>query len=218
MTETVKAPSPAEPRRPRGRPRAEDLHELETRLIRVGLQCFTTAGYGATSMSEVARAARVSKGTLYARFATKADLFRAILEAQIRATGGVVRLRGPRPKSLEAALRSYAELTLQESLSAEIVALNRLIYSEAGRFPELGEAAWARNQVGVRQVCDYIRDFAAADDVPCRDPQRAAELFITLLHGWYGRALLRARPVTPAEVRAWTDGMLQNFLAGRSAW
>lgn len=207
-----------EPRRPRGRPRAEDLEALEARLVRVAHQCFVTKGYGATSMNEIARAARVSKGTLYARFAAKTDLFRAILEQQIRQTGGAVRLRGPKPKTLEAMLRTYAELTLQESLRDEIVQLNRLIYSEAGRFPELGEAAWARNRVGVLQVAEHIRDYAVKDDVPCRDPEAAAEVFIALLRGWYAAAMLKAPADIDAEIKAWTGALLEMFLASRPTW
>ena len=63
---------PIQPRRPRGRPKTEDLAALEARLILVGRQLFYRHGYGATAMSAVAEAARVSKTTLYARFPSKA--------------------------------------------------------------------------------------------------------------------------------------------------
>jgi AcrR family transcriptional regulator len=218
MSEKLNTKIALEPRRPRGRPRAEDLEELEARLIRVARQCFIANGYGATSMAEVARAARVSKSTLYARFSSKADLFRAILDEQILHTGGGVRLRGPKPKTLEDMLRIYAEHTLQESLSPEILQLNRLIYSEAERFPELGEAALARGDVGVRQVAEYIRDYAVADEVPCRDPEAAAEIFLVMLRGWYGGALLRRRPAGAAEIRTWSRRMVAAFLSSRPGW
>lgn len=218
MSEKLRAPVEVEARRPRGRPRTEDLEALESRLIRVARQCFIENGYGATSMAEVARGARVSKGTLYARFPSKADLFRAILDDQIRQTGGGVRPRGPRPKTLEAVLRAYAEHMLQESLYSDILQMNRLIYSEAERFPELGEAAWARGLQGVSQVAEHIRDYAAQEGVPCRDPEAAAEMFITLLRGWYSSVMLRSRPVSVVEIKAWTRRMLQVFMAGRPSW
>lgn len=218
MSETGKAAVDIEPRRPRGRPRTEDLQELEARLVRAARQCFITDGYGATSMAEVARAARVSKGTLYARFASKADLFRAILDDQIAQSGSAVRLRGPKPKTLEAVLRAYAEHMLQESLHGDILQLNRLMYSEAGRFPELGEAAWARGRMGVRQVAEHIRDYAVEEGVPCQDPEAAAEMFITLLRGWYSTMMLRSRAPTVAEIKAWTRRTLKLFLASRPSW
>lgn len=218
MSENAKVAVEAEAPRPRGRPRSEDLEELEARLVRAARQCFIAKGYGATSMTEVAKAAGVSKKTLYARFPTKAELFRAILDAQIRDTGGALRPRGPRPKTLEAMLRTYAEHMLKESLHGDILALNRLIYSEAGRFPELGDAAWARGRLGVQQVAEHIREYSALEGLPCRDPETAAEMFIDLQRGWYSSAMLRSRPVTLAEIKAWTRDMLKLFLASRPSW
>jgi AcrR family transcriptional regulator len=218
MSESEKAADQIAPPRPRGRPRAEEREARESELIGVARRCFIANGYGATSMAEVARAARVSKRTLYARFPSKADLFRAILDAQIQQTGGGVPLRGPKPRTLEATLCIYAERTLQESLSSEILQLNRLIYSEAGRFPELGDAAWARGQVGVRQVAEHIREHALKDGVPTRDPEAAAALFIDILRGRYSGMMLRSQPVTTAEITAWTREMVQLFLASRPSW
>jgi AcrR family transcriptional regulator len=218
MSENAKAAVEVEPRRARGRPKAEDLAELEARLIRVARQRFIANGYGATSMNEVAKAARVSKGTLYARFPSKADLFRAIIDEQIQQTGMGVRRLGPRPKTLEAALRIFAEQAVEDSLSAEIVQLNRLIYSEAGRFPELGEAAWTRSRIGMQQVSELIRDYAIREETPCRDPEAAAEMFTTLLRGFYGDVMLRGAHLKPAEIKAWARRMLKVFLAGRADW
>lgn len=218
MSENAKAVVELEPRRARGRPKAEDVAALEARLVRVALETFLAKGYGATSMNEVARAARVSKGTLWARFPTKADLFRAIIDDQIRQTDVRFRLPGPKPKTLEAMLRAFSERALQDSLSEEIIQLNRLIYSEAGRFPELGEAAWMRSHVGVQQVADWIREYAAKEDEPCRDPEAAARVFTTLLRGFYGDVMLKGRIAAVAEIKAWTQDMLKVFLAGRSHW
>lgn len=218
MSGNAKVAVGPEARRPRGRPRSEDLEELEARLVRAARQCFIANGYGATSMTEVAKAAHVSKKTLYARFPSKAELFRAILDEQIKDSGGALRLRGPKPKTLEAMLRAYAEHMLRESLFSDILQLNRLIYSEAGRFPELGDAAWARGRLGVQQVADHIRDYAALEGVPCNDPETAAEMFIDLQRGWYSSAMLRSRPVSLAEIKAWTRDMVRLFMASRPGW
>lgn len=217
MSENAKLAVEPEPRR-RGRPRTEHLEELETRLVRAARECFVAKGYGATSMSEVAKAAQVSRKTLYARFPSKADLFRAILDEQIRDSGGALRLKGPKPKTLEAMLRAYAEYMQSSSLFSDMLQMNRLIYSEAGRFPELGDAAWARGREGVKQVAEHIREYAAADGVPCRHPELAAEMFIDLMRGWYSSAMLRSQPVSPAEVKAWTRDMVRLFMASRASW
>ena len=207
------------PPRPRGRPKADDINELESRLISVARQTFVANGYGATSIAAIARVARVSRNTLYARFPTKAELFRAIIDQQIANTdfGGREDSR-QRDKSLEATLRRYAEHQLRASLSQEIVQLNRLIYSESSRFPELGAAASARMQIGVLQVAEYIRDFAERDGVPCRDPQGVGEIFIVALKGWYGDVTLTNRDVSGPEIREVVDTVVRIFLGGRASW
>ena len=208
------------PPRPRGRPRSEQVHELETRLISVSRQIFGAHGYGATSMAAVARAARVSKNTLYARFPSKAALFQAIIDHQIEELHPAAEKPGRgRAKSLEASLRAYAEETIRASLHSEILQLNRLIISEAVRFPELAEAAAARMEVGVEQVAAMIRDAAERDAVPCRDPRRAARMFLTMTRGWYyGDILLTNRTVSGPKVREFVDDVLRSFMAGRAEW
>jgi len=187
-------------------------------LIRVARQFFVAKGYGATSMTEIANAARASKGTLYARFATKADLFRAILDEQIQRTSGEIRQVGPKPKTLEAMLRIFAEQALFDSLLAETLQLNRLIVSEAERFPELAEAAFARGRVGVKQITRYIQEYAERDAIPCRHPGIAADMFLQLTRGWYSEHMLRNRPVSSKEVRGWVSQMLNWFMATRNTW
>jgi AcrR family transcriptional regulator len=211
---------PQERRRPRGRPTAKELVELEARLIRVARQAFIAHGYGATSMNQVARAARLSKTTLYSRFPTKADLFRAIVDEQVRRVGGV----GLRPiyrsssDTLEAKLRDYIEHMTRISLRGEILHINRLIFSEATRFPELGEAASNRAWVGVRQVAALIEEYSAKDGIPCSDPIGAAEIYVMMHKGWYYGRMLTDRPVSNAEMTTAIDKILKHFLAGRSAW
>src|SRR6516164_275198 len=45
-------------------------------------QVFLSAGFDGASMNDIARAAGVSKGTLYAYFDSKDDLFRAIIRGE----------------------------------------------------------------------------------------------------------------------------------------
>jgi AcrR family transcriptional regulator len=218
---SVKAPTslPLHAPRPRGRPKAEDLHELEARLISVALQTFIEHGYGATSMAAVARAARVSKNTLYARFPSKAALFRAILTDQIQRTGIAVERDLRRAgRSLEGSLQAFGEQTLRASLVPEIRHLNRLIASEAVRFPELGAAAEARMQMGVQQVAAHLRDAAEREGWPCRDPDAAAEIYVLMLRGWYSQVVLNSRPVGRAEIRRIVERAVRAFMCSRGEW
>ncbi len=57
-------------------------------------QVFLSAGFDGASMNDIARAAGVSKGTLYAYFNSKDELFEAIIRAE-KAPGGGAPLRLP---------------------------------------------------------------------------------------------------------------------------
>jgi AcrR family transcriptional regulator len=209
-----------QPRRPRGRPRAEDLAALEARLIRVGRDLFFRDGYGATSMSEVARAARVSKTTLYARFDSKAALLRAIVAEQIANWDDDGRHRAPMMErnSLPETLKAYGEIVLQAGLSDEFVQLNRILYAESGRFPEIAEIAGSRFRLGARYVAGQIRKFADRDDIPCRDAEAAAELFLTMIVGWTTVVILGSREVAPGAPDLWLDNCVRTFVASRADW
>jgi TetR/AcrR family transcriptional repressor of mexJK operon len=207
-----------EARRSPGRPKATTVADIDRAVISVARQFFCAKGYGATSMAEVARAARASKGTVYARFPTKAHLFKAIVDEQIQRTGGWVQHHLPRPKTLNGLLRVYAVRALEDSFSAETLQLNRLIYSEAERFPELGDAAFARGEVGLQQVTRYIQEYAEIEAIPCLHPERAAESFLTLTRGWYAQMMLRSRPVKSSEIKAYVQRLLKWFMATRSTW
>jgi AcrR family transcriptional regulator len=206
-------------RRPRGRPKLEDVARIESRLLDVAFQEFLARGYGGTSLTRIVKAAGISKTTLYTRFRSKEALFRAIINRQIEAFSASEALRSPKgPLELASGLKAYANRTLEISLEGDILQVNRLIYSESGRFPELGLAAAERSQRGVGDVAEFIRTCAEGDDLPCRDPQAVAEAFIFMLRGWYVDVLLTNRPVSTRLRQAWAETAVRTLLAGRADW
>jgi TetR/AcrR family transcriptional repressor of mexJK operon len=219
MSATRKPSDPIQPRRPRGRPKAEDLAALEARLLTVGRQLFFRLGYGATTMSDVAKAARCSKTTLYSRFTSKEALFRAILSEQVaRWDSGVHHTPMPAFDSIEEVLLAYGDVVLRAGLTTDFVQVNRLLNSESGRFPELAAIADARFRLGVDYLAGEIRGAAEREQRPCPDPDSVAELFLTLTHGWCAILILGDR-IPSAEVRqTWLANAVRNLLGGRASW
>jgi TetR/AcrR family transcriptional repressor of mexJK operon len=215
VASTAKPRIAFQPRRPLGRPRTKDVEALQARILFVARQTFARNGYGAASINEIARAARVSKNTLYARFPSKAALFRAIVRQQIDALEDTLQPASlGHYDTLEERLRAYANIALDASLNGDILQTNRLIYSESNRFPELGDTAAARNRVGIQQVSQFIKEYAARGGIPCRDPDRAAELFIMMINGWYSSVMVTNRSVTTEERKTYVDGAIQIFMTG----
>jgi TetR/AcrR family transcriptional regulator, mexJK operon transcriptional repressor len=208
-----------QPRRPRGRPKAQDLEALETRLVLVARQAFALNGYGATSINSIARSARVSKNTLYARFPSKAALFRAIVAGQI---ASVDQELPPAfevdDEPLEEKLRAYFNIALKKSLSGDILQINRLIASESYQFPELAEAAQARFGVGVQHVAELIAQCAQRDRIPCRSPAAAAQLFLLVMYGWYTSIMTANRVVSDRERVTWVNNAISVLMASRTGW
>jgi TetR/AcrR family transcriptional repressor of mexJK operon len=208
-----------QPRRRRGRPKTEDLDALKARLVLVARQAFVLSGYGATSINAIARSARVSKNTLYARFSSKAALFRAIVARQIAAVDEELQPRtGADDETLPKRICDYINVALKRSLSGDILEINRLILSESHQFPQLGEAASARFKVGVQNIARIIEECAQRDRIPCRDPAAAAALLLCAAQGWYISIMIANRMVSDRERATWVDNTVRCFVASRSAW
>jgi len=205
-------------RRTRGRPSVEEVAQIESGILRVALEQFIAHGYG-ISMSRIVKAAGVAKSTMYARFSSKEDLFRAIIRRQIARVEEATPL-GPAEAfyDLERGLGNYANRTLEVSLEPEFIEVNRLIYSEARRFPELGAAAAERNALGVAQLTEFIRTRAELDDIPCKDPQSVAEVFIFVMRGWYMNAMLAPASISADARRDWVKRAVRTLVSSRADW
>lgn len=215
---TGKAQEQGEGRRSRGRPTLDDAARIEERLLAAALEEFLDSGYGGASLSKVVRAAGISKTTLYSRFHSKEALFRAIMERQVEKLAAATTLTSPDGLlDLAQGLENYANRSLEMSLSGDLLAVNRLIFSEAHRFPELGMAAAERAQLGIAQIAWFIEQCALRDDRPVPDCRATAEVFIYMLRGWYVNAMLANRAVSADERRAWVARAVPAFIGGLGA-
>jgi AcrR family transcriptional regulator len=205
-------------KRPRGRPTIEEGVEIDDMLISTALRTFVECGYGGASMRNIAKAANVSRTTLLARFSTKGDLFRAIMNQHINRMGAVSYLKSNTPPDLKRGLMAFANRALTYSLEGEFLEVNRLIYSTPHQFPEIGAAAAETTRVGIEQITEFIRQCAQVDQIPCQDPEMAAQTFILLLRGWSGLIMLTNRTVSAAEREAWVEATVRNLIEGRKGW
>jgi|SRR5665213_3441269 len=211
--------APVAPRRTRGRPRHDEVELIDSELLDGALREFLKTGYGGTSVAQIVKALSISKTTLYSRYPSKEDLFRAIILQQIQKLSARAALQVDGGwQELGIGLRAYANRMLEVSLEGEVRAVNLLIYGESQRFPELGKAAAERSQMGVAQIADFILLCAQRDKVPIRGPQAVAQAFIFMLRGWYVDVLLGGRTVSSAEREIWVEKSVHALLSGRTGW
>jgi len=123
-----------------GRPPRERAGEVEARILDAARRVFLGRGLDGASMEEIAALARSGKPTIYARFASKEDLFAAVMMRNVDAT--VARFEGhvPTGSTIEQRLASVAVAVLHWALARDTVGLMRLGIAEARRFPELASS------------------------------------------------------------------------------
>lgn len=110
-------------------------------ILAAALTEFAVNGYAATRIEDVARRARIAKGTIFLHFSNKRVLFRAVLRGFMQPvfTGFRTFLQGFSGPS-EALLRDlvsrqYAEVVGNKRARDFL----RLLIAESGRFPELAQ-------------------------------------------------------------------------------
>lgn len=109
-------------------------------IIDAALELFVQQGFSATKLADVAKRAKISKGTLYLYFESKEALFRAVVQQIIvpvveKAEGFVREYAGSQKELICILVRNWWR-TVGEK---KIAAMPKLMVSEAHHFPELAE-------------------------------------------------------------------------------
>jgi AcrR family transcriptional regulator len=119
-------------------------------LVDSAASCFMESGFAATSLDEVAKRARVTKGAIYHHFASKRDLFIAVLERQEAKSAGTVISAGAAAPDAWSALTAAFDAFI-ESISDP--AYQRLCWTEGPT--ALGFEDWWK--IGERHEIEVIR-------------------------------------------------------------
>jgi TetR/AcrR family transcriptional regulator, mexJK operon transcriptional repressor len=163
---------------------------------------FVAHGYGAVSMDAVARAATVSKATLYAHFPSKDALFATIIQDACRQNIAAEGFLPDDGNDLAAGLTALGGRLLRFFLEDRTLAIYRVVVTESVRFPELGRAFYANGPDRFLHLfSQWLARLGEAGRLTVPDPVMAAEQFIGLLRtGLYLRATLGITP-PPSEER-----------------
>jgi AcrR family transcriptional regulator len=200
-----------------GRPSRAQAEKLGERILESATSLFLAHGYGATSIEQVARRARVSKRTFYHRFDDKAALFAAVVHRiveSLRPAGGTPSVEGA---DLAAMLRKIADLILQASLSPQGVALHRLIVGESARFPGLAAVVnkGGATEEAVTLIASLLEREIHAGRIALENPAFAARQFLHMVMTVPQRRAMGLGPaMSAAELRDWPRDVVKLFLEG----
>jgi len=151
-------------------------------------------------MSTIATQLGGSKGTLWAYFPSKEDLFAAVLD-DVTASFRENLEDALRPgRDCHTTLLDFSERFLLKMLNPDSIRLHRLIVGEGGRFPEIGRIFYARGpQFVLERLSDYIRGRMEAGDLRGDSPIQAAMNLVQLTQMAYNLRLWGVADVLEAD-------------------
>jgi TetR/AcrR family transcriptional repressor of mexJK operon len=161
------------------KPRAMKPQQIREAAARL----FQEQGYGAVSMDAIARAAGVSKATIYAHFADKAELFEELMKAVCREEWVAVTMLDAEPGDLRAELHAIGKAYAEFLVEPRAVRIYRMVLAESPRFPELGRAFF---EGGPRLITDKLTAYLARAEAQGKlalggASNRAAQNFLAML-------------------------------------
>ncbi|QUS38959.1 TetR/AcrR family transcriptional regulator [Tardiphaga alba] len=180
---------------------------------------FMTLGFDGASMGEIARAAGVSKGTLYVYFTDKNALFESIVEQEKLEQGKAV-FNFDTARDAEATLaefgRGYIQLLCRPGGGSAI----RTVMAIAERMPDVGkrfyEAVLAHS---IRQLAAYLDARVKAGELKIDTTELAAAQFMMSCQATlFQPFIFQAKPTpSPEEIDRVVDSALRMFLAAYRA-
>ena len=180
---------------------------------------FMDLGFDGASMGEIARAAGVSKGTLYVYFADKNRLFEAIVEEE-KLEHGKTAFNFDPERDVDTTLpefgRAYVTLLCRPGGGSAI----RTVMAIAERMPEVGRRYYARAlEQNINRLAAYLEVHVKTGELAIDDCQLAAAQFplmclATLFLPWIFQAAPAPSPERVAEV---IESAMRMFLAAYRA-
>jgi AcrR family transcriptional regulator len=176
---------------------------------------FMDLGFDGASMGEIARAAGVSKGTLYVYFADKSRLFEAIVAQETLEQGRLSFNFDPErdvPTTLRDFGQNYINLICRPGGGSAI----RTVMAIAERMPDVGRRFYHHViEARINNLASYLRAHVGTDGLAIEDCQHAAAQFMQMCQAsLFLPFIFQAAPPPSAErIAEVVESATQMFLA-----
>ena len=205
----------------RGRPTASQAEAIGDHILLTARNLFLSDGFAATTMEAVAAAAGISKGTLYARYPGKSQLFHALVVDRLEEWSRRAPTWTRQPdESLFEYLYHRGSAMLAAMSDPEISAFTHLVNSESRQFPELAVDfrihAYERLIV---EIAGEIERFAREGGWPMTDAKSVATVFVNALMGWWQSQIQsNLKEIPKAAADQYTARLVALLTGGRAAF
>lgn len=200
-----------------GRLTAEEAEGLDDRLLDAAQALFAGGSYGGTTMESIARKARASTKTLYARYANKGEILSAVIRRSIdetaKDTADMVA-----PNAVHADPRAVL-MTMAQRVGAKFTgtsgALSRVVMSESHRYPELAKLYQEVNGQVIALTTPLFEKWRDAGLMPdLKDPRAAADAWFALMGDRLRTRAVLGLPMSRSEIEAYIGSVVDIFLRG----
>jgi AcrR family transcriptional regulator len=195
---------------------AEEDNAKRRQIIEGARATFLARGFDAASMADIAKAAGVSKGTLYVYFKDKDELFAAIVygECSLQAEG--VFDFDHADRDVEAVLTRHGEAFVRNIGVPGRMSSLRTVIAVAERMPDLGRKIYETGPaVAIASLAAYLQAQVDAGILAIDDCEVAAAQFIETCHATMFKPMLFnfAPPPPPERIRHVVGMAVRMFLA-----
>lgn len=166
----------------RGRPTQAEAKKLHQKLRKAAVATFVKHGYDGTSMDAIAKAAGITRRTLYARYPDKRAVFLDVIPWALTRTTEREATEEFDDADLRTALVAVGRVGLARAIDPDIARLKRIAMTESARFPEFALSAhsmtWSPRH---RQVMELLRRHHEAGDIEVDNLELTAGHFIAVV-------------------------------------
>lgn len=153
-------------------------------IIEGAKRVFMTVGFDAASMNGITREAGVSKGTIYVYFASKDELFVAMVDQERDRIARNMRDILAGSEAVEAGLYSFGTGFARHITSPEVISAMRTVIGVVHRMPNLSRRFFHTAPGNVRHVLEeFIRRHVGLGTLAVDDTDLAARQFIEMATG-----------------------------------
>lgn len=177
---------------------------------------FLSDGFEGASVDDIARAAGVSKATLYSYVPDKRLLFMEVARAECRRQADAAVELIDETASPEVVLRAGARRLIGILMSDFSKSMFRICMAECDRFPELGRNFYESGPaLGRERISGYLRRAAARGELRIEDFDLAADQFIELCKADIFLRVMCGLIPAPSEaaITRVVEGAVTTFLA-----
>lgn len=160
-------------------PQTADDSAKRRQIVQGARSIFLAQGFDAASMSDIARSAGVSKGTLYVYFDNKEQLFEAIVHEECLVHAEAAFALDPDDHDVAGALTRLGIAYVQFLCHPEKASALRTVVAIADRMPEIGKVFYETGPAeGIAKLASYLLAQTKAGVLAVDDCEVAAAQFL----------------------------------------